>query len=1032
MSTNLDILPSAAAVALRRKGDLLGREVLFGTPAMTLKGLTEAILRVSQGAKRQLSTAGQKMLIAAIVAKRYRDKGGHYQPLADSPGFTSTLAGFFAELKRSCLTPEEFLATAGRLPARKRLTELGELYASYEKALLDLGLMDSNDAERHAISHLQSGGKLPPILKGIDTIRLHAIYDLTPQQLSLVSQLAARIKVVINLPYNPEREEIYAYTGRTAAMVEALDNSMLDMELEFSEPSAPFLDPILTALDRGEPTPLPGPLKLFAAPGTYRECEEIGRRVRLMMEEGVDPAAIAVACREMSSIGPMFEDVCRRFRIPVSYRRGTPLAISPLVKACLAPFRVIASRYGRDELLALYNSSYTASGQRSVAPAQVEEVILKAGYIDETTGRLMDLLKRRCDNLGRKGRSVAREEGVIQALAPLLEELHAMATHKTIHDHAAALNRHIKRRDYYRRGISAADERALKRDASAITLFRQALIDLENDARLLGLEGRPIGPAEFSELLQQGLQGVSLAGERRAGVTIMNFHEARGLSFPHLFIAGLNEGVCPARHDPHPFFKEEDKALFQHASGRRLFRSTAEKRLEEPLLFYLAIGTAGNSLTFSYSYIDGQGKELLPSPFLEEMTAAMAIDKERVAVNTLIPELENCLEREELLNSLALRGHIQFHPVYPLPIRESLDRISESAEIERGRERFFQESDPLKRGLLATPYTGSLQADLIRAGLNDHYSTPPGNSFAPTALEEYGACPFRYFLKRLLKLVPMEAPGLEPDPRDRGSLIHIILQEFFRKMKEKGELPLTGRPDELEELRRTMDHCFGQWETEHHTGAPLLWEMARNQLTPILEALIEAEGRLSSPLVPEECELGFEGFPVSAPDGSAIFLHGKLDRLDLDIAEGNLRVVDYKLSGDKGNYQKLLREEAMGETSFQMPVYLLAAVREMEERTGRRFRHGHAFYWLLRKLLPLDQEFDLTPSGPDAGFFATAPDRRLELGEANFLNRLCAKVKRMKDGDFQITPTDGCGHCEFGAVCRHVAGGLKTVTDAGE
>ena len=42
-----------------------------------------------------------------------------------------------------------------------------------------------------------------------------------------------------------------------------------------------------------------------------------------------------------------------------------------------------------------------------------------------------------------------------------------------------------------------------------------------------------------------------------------------------------------------------------------------------------------------------------------------------------------------------------------------------------------------------------------------------------------------------------------------------------------------------------------------------------------------------------------------------------------------------------------------GSISFQMPVYLLAATRELEQATGGHFARFTALYWLLRRLDPL-------------------------------------------------------------------------------
>ena len=81
----------------------------------------------------------------------------------------------------------------------------------------------------------------------------------------------------------------------------------------------------------------------------------------------------------------------------------------------------------------------------------------------------------------------------------------------------------------------------------------KVLKDLERDIRTLGLADERLSCTDFVAMLRQGMDGAFLAGERGAGVNILNFHDARGLTFGHLFMGGLNEGVCPSGTTVIPF-----------------------------------------------------------------------------------------------------------------------------------------------------------------------------------------------------------------------------------------------------------------------------------------------------------------------------------------------------------------------------------------------------------------------------------------------------------------------------------------------
>jgi ATP-dependent helicase/DNAse subunit B len=1023
----LHIFPTDAAVRAFERQTLAKEGVIFGAPAITLKRLTEGIYRASNAAGRPISTVGRKLMLEEVALARYADGTGLLAGSSLFPGFIGALDGLFGELKQAIVTADDFSKTVRRFNDAERLRELASLYLLYQQALAGRGILDHHDLELAALAHLESGEPLPPMFADVSVVLLHFIYDLTPLQLALLSAISRRIPVRLELPYNPDRGNLYAYVGRTADELELLDDSDLQLEPEFVEPSGRFLTPLLDLMFPGAESIPPmapiEPMALIAAPGLYRECEEIGRRIRGLLEEGKAPVDIAILFRSLLTYGPMMEDVCRRFGIPVSYRRGAPLFASPLVRTCLAPFNVVRSHFAREELITLCASSYSApllDGEGREVPAEIiEEALIDCGYLDETVCAADMLLDRRTSGLAPDAPKRERNIRVRQALTPLLKELRRFNGKQTLRDFTLRLEGFIERRRIYQRGIAGGDERVLRRDASAIALFQQVIAELEADLKTLGLSDRTMNADEFARLLRQGMEGVFLAGERQAGVAIMNFHDARGLGFPHIFIGGLNDGVCPSRHDSHPLFNDSEKLLYQRAASAKLFRTAAEKGAEEPLLFYLAVGCAATSLTLSYSYADSRGNELLRSPYLDELLARLSLPEERIPVNRIVPAPDACLEREELLNALAAGGLFAVGADHPPELAGSLARLASTAAIEKEREEFFAATGRSRRAQLSTPYTGSIRRpDLIKE-LAAFYETPKGNRFAPTTLEEYGCCPFRYFLRRLLKLKPVEKPNLELEAREEGSLLHEALQAVFLRLQREGELPISDLA-----LARAMMHdetarIFARFEAERFTGAPLLWETGKEQLICLLEQLLEREAADCSGLIPRHFEFHIPELRVEDEDGGAFFLTGKIDRIDTAPEAGTFRVVDYKLAGNTQKYRNLLKPENMGELSFQMPVYLLAAAQALTGEGGAAFSHFIAHYWLLRKLEPLAREFDINDTDESGGLFETDLEKRKTIGDANFYNRLCAKVRAMKEGDFQITPRE-CEFCDFPSVCRFI------------
>ena len=105
---------------------------------------------------------------------------------------------------------------------------------------------------------------------------------------------------------------------------------------------------------------------------------------------------------------------------------------------------------------------------------------------------------------------------------------------------------------------------------------------------------------------------VSLAerGEERDVVTLSTLHAAKGLEWPHVFLAGVNEGLLPFR-----------------AEGEE---ATPERLQEERRLMYVGITRAQRTLAVSSLRRRKRGRETvaaMPSRFVAEMKLDEQRDK---------------------------------------------------------------------------------------------------------------------------------------------------------------------------------------------------------------------------------------------------------------------------------------------------------------------------------------------------------------------------------------------------------------------
>ena len=130
-------------------------------------------------------------------------------------------------------------------------------------------------------------------------------------------------------------------------------------------------------------------------------------------------------------------------------------------------------------------------------------------------------------------------------------------------------------------------------------------------------------------------------------VTLSTLHAAKGLEWPHVVLAGVNEGLLP--------FKPEEDGVSLQQDALNLTRIQEERRL-----MYVGITRAQRSLVVSWSKRRKKGREMvnaMPSRFIAEMSLEQATTREdpREKLRALRAEFALKVEAEKALADKA--GH---------------------------------------------------------------------------------------------------------------------------------------------------------------------------------------------------------------------------------------------------------------------------------------------------------------------------------------------------------------------------------------
>jgi ATP-dependent helicase/DNAse subunit B len=276
-------------------------------------------------------------------------------------------------------------------------------------------------------------------------------------------------------------------------------------------------------------------------------------------------------------------------------------------------------------------------------------------------------------------------------------------------------------------------------------------------------------------------------------------------------------------------------------------------------------------------------------------------------------------------------------------------------------------------------------------------------------LEDWARCPFRLFVGTGLGLAEPGEEGLDIEARDEGSLLHAVLERFVRRRVARGAWPPAGEPADLAEARAEAEEVLLEYERAGRTGDPAVFAARREALLARLDRVVraEAEGpRDVAPVLIEHAFGGRSGHPplTLSAGGEAVLLRGRIDRVDA--GPSRLLVLDYKNSR-ANDLAARLDPEAFGESSFQIPLYLLAASLALPGRPRL-----DATYEVLRsaqRLSPVELASDDPVLAAQAPSGAGAP--------RSFAAGVVTAVAAIRRGELPVA-SRSCAHCPFGAICR--------------
>lgn len=503
-------------------------------------------------------------------------------------------------------------------------------------------------------------------------------------------------------------------------------------------------------------------------------------------------------------------------------------------------------------------------------------------------------------------------------------------------------------------------------DASDITAAARLVTTLQRDGHWLAETSLGDFAADLGRLLAR--ESVPAHRARNLPVQVLGLVEARLEQFDTLIVAGLTEGVFPAR-TRRPLFLN---ARLRENLGLPVWRET--RALDSELFLRLLHNGQNVILTWS---VEAAGQPMLPSSFVSRLTLALGLHD-------------------------------------GIPVSEPVPLWRQSEDIQAFTTTAYATPEALDPGAVA------------------HAEARPLLELSWSSLNRWRECPYRSLLEKGFALRREEEVRAEFGRKQYGTLAHDVMCRFLDPTKEGHAALIHGDATAaLDYLQQTAQAVFlpgvddlpirRLWMDNLLRGGPAIVEFELARFADWHPIRLEENFQLGLPRLWDwvvqtaaDLQLAVE-LPPTHDRVDQVLLRGTIDRIDqpADRSDG-FSVIDYKT----GKVPTLTQITTLQD--LQVPLYALAVEIGALNSGASVARVHEGFYYSLDP-----KDVGMKYKGPHLGGRSES-DRRLLVDCGAALVRLAAQASAPEakypllqaelNGEGQANLP--CGYCDHRGVCR--------------
>ncbi|MDA1213313.1 MAG: PD-(D/E)XK nuclease family protein [Planctomycetota bacterium] len=1036
------------------------------------KILIHAVLSRSVDHNLPISNLERRWIFRQLLDRLLADgQLPHFSVVSKTTGFLDLVIEFVVELKREELWPESFQEICRRRGERPADRELGLIYAEYQRLLQKCQRYDAEGRFWLARSLVLDGHWQP--FDRLDLVIVDGFTDFTsPQHEILEALIRHSEQTAISLPFDPddERQDLFSKSQGTYQRLQELkkrDVTIHESVLKLAVTETPlsiqdlFAKSLFAITRTLEPASSMASIEIVETLGPQSELQLIAERVKTLLRTGVPAKDIVVSYRSLSDSAERLRDVFDAAEIPCDSELEETCERHPLLKSLVALLQLEVEDWPFDRLTFLVGSSHFRPLWQSWNPDTSPRIIARQLRRRKLSGERLAILHglaqaaRQYEQREPRRRDSADAIEVQQTLEwlnRLSETLDLLRTPTTLSGWIDRLVTLVQKLGFTRSVAPTQNDATAEHDRHDLATWeyiKRILYDLvpyeeifadtatasEKTTSKKGHRksevAKRLALADFLLYLNDLFRSTPLLTTKSAtsSVRILSAQSVRHLEVPYLFLPGMNEGSFPNQRRENCLYGEQERAQLRQLGVP--FSIMQMHRHDEMNLFYSVVTRVRKELVLSYSSVDSAGQPLYPSPYVTAVKELFREDSRRVRT---YGRLDPIPDAAHVLTDADLR------------IRAVADVYNRKGGLFRAVwER--QTSRPIATNILASAemaarrrkkpfstYEGMLREPQSHEFLRKTY--PADHEYSATELEEYATCPFRFFLKSILHVEPLESPEPETNHLRRGIVVHSILSTLLREARDEQQAP---REWQAKAIAKRFHELVGA-----KLGQRLSEGRLHESINRIEQMLLDEWGTLYStqwhdyfkafgqawdiPPTPEAFEIAFGRVPEESSAESApanvfpslkigkgkqtLSVRGRIDRIDVG-ETGDVKVfnvIDYKT----GKPPRFNQEDVNSGRALQLLLYALAVQRL--GMVGPDAKPFQMVYWSIK-----NEGYALGMTGQGKKANCKPVDVAVWESLVTLLElRLPQLVNLMQIGQFPVYNADPqcTGLCDYRTVCR--------------